>query len=76
MNNQIEKQNYNNIMRLARANGLISGCVGAVKHVLVYECGLDEETTYLILQQVDKVMDETQTLITEVADDIKSQGGE
>jgi hypothetical protein len=57
----------NSKIKLARAEGLLNGVQGALKHVLVLEVGVEEEVADKTLTQVNKILDEVRELIVEVA---------
>jgi hypothetical protein len=56
-----------NKIKLIRAQGLIEGTQGALKHVLVLEAGLELEVAEKTLEQTNKILEEVKQLIVEVA---------
>ena len=61
----------NNVLKLARAQGLIEGTQGALYTVLTEVAGLSETDAIKTLEQVNKILNESRELIGEVANNLK-----
>jgi hypothetical protein len=69
------KNNIKNQIDLARAEGLINGVQGALKHVVVEVAGLSEEEADTTLRKSNEVLDEIRQLIVDVAKNLGEQNG-
>ncbi len=61
----------NNVIKLARAQGLIQGTQGALASVLMEIAGLSETDALETLKQVNKILNESRELIGEVANNLQ-----
>jgi hypothetical protein len=58
-------------INLARADGLISGVQGALKHVLVYTAHLEPEQADIIMKKTNEILDEVKTILKEIDNESK-----